>query len=271
VPGEAAYVPLAHSYPGAPAQLDRDWCSRRLKPLLEDPGRPKVGQNLKYDASVLARYGIELRGIAFDTMLESYVLDATGSRHDMDTLALKYLGRTTTHFEDVAGKGAKQITFDQVGIEEAGPYAAEDAEVTLALHRGAVAPARGRASLRRVFSDIELPLVPVLSRIERTGALLDEDSCGSRAASSASACRRSKKKPTMSPGRCSTWAHRSSSARSSSTSSSLPVLKKTPKGAPSTAEEVLQELAMDYPLPKLLLEHRSLSKLKGTYTDKLPG
>jgi DNA polymerase-1 len=217
--GEAAYVPLAHSYPGAPAQLDRELVLARLKPLLEDPGRPKVGQNLKYDASVLARYGIELRGIAFDTMLESYVLDAAGSRHDMDTLALKYLGRTTTHFEDVAGKGAKQITFDQVGIEEAAAYAAEDAEVTLPCtarcgpgsRRSRPCAACSRRSSCRWYRCCHAWSAPAPSSTR--------SSCGSRAASSASACRRSRKKPTTSPDRRSTWVRRSSSGRSCSTSS----------------------------------------------------
>ncbi|MEM6545366.1 MAG: 5'-3' exonuclease H3TH domain-containing protein, partial [Pseudomonadota bacterium] len=173
-PGAAAYVPLAHSYPGAPAQLDRDVVLEALRPLLEDSNAKKVGQNLKYDASVLARYGITLEGIAFDTMLESYVLDSTGSRHDMDTLAMRYLDRSTTHFEDVAGKGAKQITFDQVAIEEASPYAAEDAEVTLALHQTLWPKLSAEPKLNAVFTEIELPLVSVLSKMERCGALLDE-------------------------------------------------------------------------------------------------
>jgi DNA polymerase-1 len=268
--GEAAYVPLAHSYPGAPAQLDRELVLARLKPLLEDPGRPKVGQNLKYDASVLARYGIELRGIAFDTMLESYVLDAAGSRHDMDTLALKYLGRTTTHFEDVAGKGAKQITFDQVGIEEAAAYAAEDAEVTLALHRSLWPRLEAEPALRRVFTEIELPLVPVLSRMERTGALLDEEQLWEQSRELGQRLQALEEEAHNLAGQAFNLGSPKQLGEVLFDKLGLPVRKKTPKGAPSTAEEVLQELAMDYPLPKLLLEHRSLSKLKGTYTDKLP-
>src|SRR5690606_25236661 len=172
-PHEAVYVPLAHDYLGAPAQLDRQWVLDRLKPLLEDPNRPKVGQNLKYDMSVLARHGISLRGVAFDTMLESYVLDSTGSRHDMDSLALKYLGEKTIHFEDIAGKGAGQLRFNQIALEEAGPYAAEDADVTLRLHRALWPRVCEVPSLRAVFEDIEMPLVPVLSRIERNGARVD--------------------------------------------------------------------------------------------------
>jgi DNA polymerase-1 len=236
-PGEAAYVPLAHDYLGAPDQLDRDVVLAQLKPLLEDENRPKVGQNLKYDASVLANHDITLRGIAFDTMLESYVLDSTATRHDMDSLALKYLGQKTIHFEDIAGKGAKQLTFNQVKVEDAGPYAAEDADITLRLHRALWPKLEGEPGLRGVFTDIELPLVPVLSRIERQGALLSPELLG---------------------------------RQSEELGKRLAVIKKTPKGAPSTAEDVLVELALDYPLPKVLLEYRSLSKLKSTYTDKLP-
>jgi DNA polymerase-1 len=229
-----------------------------------------VGQNLKYDASVLARYGIELRGIAFDTMLESYVLDAAGSRHDMDTLALKYLGRTTTHFEDVAGKGAKQITFDQVGIEEAAAYAAEDAEVTLALHRSLWPRLEAEPALRRVFTEIELPLVPVLSRMERTGALLDEEQLWEQSRELGQRLQALEEEAHNLAGQAFNLGSPKQLGEVLFDKLGLPVRKKTPKGAPSTAEEVLQELAMDYPLPKLLLEHRSLSKLKGTYTDKLP-
>ncbi len=269
--GEAAYVPLAHSYPGAPTQLDRDATLAALKPILEDPARAKVGQNLKYDASVLERHGITLRGIAFDTMLESYVLDSTGSRHDMDTLALKYLGRSTTHFEDVAGKGAKQITFDQVGIEEASAYAAEDAEVTLALHATLWPKLQAERSLQRVFDEIELPLVPVLSRMERCGALLDEDRLWEQSRELGQRLQALEEEAHNLAGQVFNLGSPKQLGEILFEKLELPVLKKTPKGAPSTAEEVLQELALDYPLPRLLLEHRSLSKLKGTYTDKLPG
>jgi DNA polymerase-1 len=268
--GTAAYVPLAHSYPGAPQQLDRDTVLAALKPLLEDPALKKVGQNLKYDASVLARAGITLRGIAFDTMLESYVLDSTASRHDMDSLALKYLGRSTTHFEDVAGKGAKQITFDQVGIDEAAAYAAEDAEVTLALHDALWPKLVALPTLRSVFESIELPLVPVLSRMERRGALLDEDRLWEQSRELGQRLQALEEEAHNLAGEVFNLGSPKQLGEILFNKLGLPVVKKTPKGAPSTAEEVLQELALDYPLPQLLLEHRSLAKLKGTYTDKLP-
>lgn len=269
--GEAAYVPLAHTYPGAPQQLDRDAVLAALKPLLEDPNRGKVGQNLKYDASVLMRHGITLRGIAFDTMLESYVLDSTGSRHDMDSLALKYLGRSTTHFEDVAGKGAKQITFDQVGIEEAAPYAAEDAEVTLALHQTLWPRLTAEPSLQRVFEEIELPLISVLSSIERRGALIDEDLLWEQSREIGQRLQALEEEAHNLAGQVFNLGSPKQLGEVLFEKLELPVRKKTPKGAPSTAEEVLQELALDYPLPRLLLEHRGLAKLKSTYTDKLPG
>ncbi|WOJ92502.1 DNA polymerase I [Congregibacter variabilis] len=269
--GEAAYVPLAHSYPGAPEQLDRDAVLAALKPLLEDPARAKLGQNLKYDASVLARYDIAMQGIAFDTMLESYVLDSTGTRHDMDSLALKYLGRSTTHFEDVAGKGAKQITFDKVGIEEAAAYAAEDAEVTLALHQTLWPKLQEIPSLQSVFTDIELPLVSVLSRMERCGALLDEERLWEQSRELGQRLQALEEEAHNVAGQVFNLGSPKQLGQILFEKLELPILKKTPKGAPSTAEEVLQELALDYPLPKLLIEHRGLSKLKSTYTDKLPG
>ena len=268
--GAAAYVPLAHSYPGAPEQLQREAVLAQLRPLLEDPQQAKVGQNLKYDASVLARYGIELRGIAFDTMLESYVLDATGSRHDMDSLAMKYLGRSTTHYEDVAGKGAKQIRFDEVGIEQAAPYAAEDAEVTMALHAALWPRLQAQASLSRVFRDIELPLVPVLSRLERRGALLDCDLLRQQSRELGQRLKALEEEAHDLAGAVFNLGSTKQLGDILFNRLGLPVVRKTPKGAPSTSEEVLQELAADYPLPRLLLEHRSLSKLKGTYTDRLP-
>lgn len=269
--GEAAYVPVAHSYPGAPAQLDRAAVLAALKPLLEDPARAKLGQNLKYDASVLARYDIHMQGIAFDTMLESYVLDSTGTRHDMDSLALKYLGRSTTHFEDVAGKGAKQITFDQVGIEQAAPYAAEDAEVTLALHETLWPKLQEVVGLKSVYTDIELPLVPVLSRMERTGALLDEERLWEQSRELGQRLQALEEEAHNVAGQVFNLGSPKQLGQILFEKLELPILKKTPKGAPSTAEDVLQELALDYPLPKLLIEHRGLSKLKSTYTDKLPG
>ncbi|MEO0435551.1 MAG: DNA polymerase I [Pseudomonadota bacterium] len=270
-PGAAAYVPLVHSYPGAPAQLDRDVVLEALRPLLEDSNAKKVGQNLKYDASVLARYGITLEGIAFDTMLESYVLDSTGSRHDMDTLAMRYLDRSTTHFEDVAGKGAKQITFDQVAIEEASPYAAEDAEVTLALHQTLWPKLSAEPKLNAVFTEIELPLVSVLSKMERCGALLDEGRLWDQSRELGQRLQALEAEAHDLAGQVFNLGSPKQLGEVLFEKLQIPVLKKTPKGAPSTAEDVLQELALDYPLPRLLLEHRSLSKLKGTYTDKLPG
>ena len=269
-PGEAAYVPLTHSYPGAPSQLDRDTVVAALKPLLEDPDRPKVGQNLKYDMSVLARYGVELRGVRFDTMLESYVVDSTATRHDMDALALKYLGHSTIHFEDIAGKGANQLTFDQIGLEEAGPYAAEDADVTLRLHHHLWARLEGEPSLQRLFDEIEMPLVPVLSAMERCGVRVDVDML--RVQSTELATRMLEIEAE---------AHEVAGSRFNLGSPKqiqamlydelkLPVRAKTPKGQPSTAESVLQELSHEYELPRLILEHRAFSKLKSTYTDSLP-
>jgi DNA polymerase-1 len=269
--GEAAYVPLAHSYVGAPEQLDRERVLAQLKPLLEDPQRPKIGQNLKYDASVLANHGIELRGIRFDTMLESYILDSTATRHDMDSLALKYLGHSTIHFEDVAGKGAQQLTFDQVPLEEAGPYAAEDADITLQLHEALWPRLLEEDALRAVFEDIEIPLVPVLSRIERNGVLLDRDMLQQQSGELGTRMQELQTQVHEMAGGEFNLGSPKQLGEVLFEKLQLPIIKKTPKGAPSTAEEVLVELALDYPLPQLILEYRSLSKLKSTYTDKLPG
>ena len=269
-PGRAAYVPLTHDYPGAPAQLDRDRVLAQLKPLLEDGRRAKVGQNLKYDASVLANHGIELRGIRFDTMLESYVLDSTATRHDMDSLALKYLGHKTIHFEDIAGKGTKQLSFNQVKVEEAGPYAAEDADVTLRLHRHLWPRLEEQPGLTAVFREIEMPLVPVLSRIERQGALISSDLLRRQSTELGTRMEELQGRAYELAGQEFNLGSPKQLGEILFDKLALPVIKKTPKGAPSTAEEVLAELALDYPLPKLLLEYRSLSKLKSTYTDKLP-
>ena len=269
-PGEAAYVPLAHDYLGAPQQLDRQAVLEQLRPLLEDEQQAKVGQNLKYDASVLANHGIVLRGIRFDTMLESYVLNSTATRHDMDSLALKYLGQKTIHFEDVAGKGAKQLTFNQVTLEEAGPYAAEDADITLRLHRALWPRLEQEASLRTVFSEIELPLVPVLSRIERQGALLSRELLQQQSAELGARLLELQGRAHELAGQEFNLGSPKQLGEILFEKLEIPVIKKTPKGAPSTAEDVLVELALDYPLPKVLLEYRSLSKLKSTYTDKLP-
>ena len=266
----AAYIPLAHDYPGAPEQLDRDAVLARLKPLLEDPERLKVGQNLKYDANVLANYDIALRGIAHDSMLESYVLDATGSRHDMDTLALKYLGEKTTHFEDVAGKGAKQITFNAVAIEQAAPYAAEDAAVTLKLHEMLWPKLESEARLGRLYRNIELPLVPILSRIERNGARVDRQLLADQSHELGGRMATLEQNAHDLAGQAFNLGSPKQLGEILFQKLDLPVLKKTPKGAPSTAEEVLAELALDYPLPAVLMEYRSLSKLRSTYTDRLP-
>ncbi|MFV0477031.1 MAG: DNA polymerase I [Parahaliea sp.] len=268
--GEAAYVPLAHDYPGVPEQLERAAVLARLKPLLEDENIAKLGQNLKYDANVLLNHDIKLRGIRFDTMLESYVLDSVGSRHDMDSLALKYLGHRTIHFEDIAGKGVKQLTFNQIPLEQAGPYAAEDADITLRLHQQLWPRLATEPELVDVFRDIELPLVSVLSAIERQGALLSRQMLQQQSATLGACLQTLEAKAHDLAGQPFNLSSPKQLAEILFDKLALPVIRKTPKGAPSTSEEVLVELALDYPLPKVLLKYRSLSKLKSTYTDKLP-
>jgi len=269
-PGEAAYVPLTHDYEGAPAQLKRDWVLAQLKPLLESETHKKVGQNLKYDMSVLARYDIALAGIAFDTMLESYVYNSVGSRHDMDSLSLKYLSHKPISFEEVAGKGARQLTFNQVPLEQAAPYAAEDADITLQLHRCLYPKLEQAPALLKVFDEIELPLVGVLSRMERTGVLIDPERLAIQSQELAVRMEELERQAHELAGGPFNLSSPKQLQEILFDQLKLPVLKKTPKGAPSTAEEVLQELALDYPLPKVILEYRGLSKLKSTYTDKLP-
>ena len=269
-PGEAAYIPFAHDYMGAPEQLKPEFVLDSLKPYLEDPALKKVGQNLKYDMSVLAQHGITLRGIAFDTMLESYVLDSVASRHDMDSLAFNYLNEETIKFADVAGKGAAQITFNQVPLEQAAPYAAEDADITLRLHQVLWPKVAGEAALKKVFEEIELPLVPVLSRIERTGALVDDTLLFQQSQELSERLAELETQAWDLAGQQFNLASPKQLGEILFEKLQIPVLKKTAKGAPSTKEEVLQELALDYPLPKVLLEHRGLAKLKSTYTDKLP-
>ena len=269
-PGQAAYIPFGHDYLGAPAQLRQDTVLAQLKPLLEDPDIKKVGQNLKYDMSVLAQHGIDLQGVAFDTMLESYVLDSVATRHDMDSLAAEYLGETTISFSDVAGKGASQLTFNQVSLEEAAPYAAEDADITLRLHQTLWPEVCKHPTLEKVFNDIELPLLPVLSRIERTGALVDGTLLFQQSSELAERLGELEIEAWDLAGQQFNLASPKQLGEILFEKLQIPVLKKTAKGAPSTKEEVLQELALDYPLPKVLLEHRSLAKLKSTYTDKLP-
>ncbi|MGZ9057591.1 DNA polymerase I, partial [Methylomagnum sp.] len=270
-PGEAAYVPVAHDYPGAPAQLSREYVLDKLRPLLEDPHRPKLGQNLKYDANVLANHGLTLRGIVHDTMLQSYVLDSTG-RHDMDSLAENHLGHKTIHYEDVAGKGAKQIPFSQVGIEEATAYAAEDADITLRLHRHFWPKLEAEPGLRQLYETLEIPLVPVLSRIERTGVLVDVFKLAEQSRELEQRMAEIEKEAHAAAGNPFNLGSPKQIQTILYDKLQLPVVKKTPTGQPSTDESVLAELAdQGYELPRLILDYRSVAKLKSTYTDKLPG
>ncbi|MCC5859880.1 MAG: DNA polymerase I [Ectothiorhodospiraceae bacterium] len=269
-PGEAVYIPVAHDGPDAPQQLDREQVLARLKPLLEDPDRSKLGQNLKYDMSVLARRGIRLRGVRHDTMLESYVLDSTATRHDMDSLALKYLGRSTIKFEDVAGKGAKQLSFNQVPVDQATTYAAEDADVTLQLHRTLWPRLQENPGLARIYQDIEIPLVPVLSRMERNGVFVNRKLLAEQSRELAQRMQELERAAHQAAGGPFNLSSPKQIQEILFDRQGLPVLQKTPKGQPSTAESVLQELAVDYELPRLILEHRAMAKLKSTYTDKLP-
>jgi DNA polymerase-1 len=269
--GEAAYVPVAHRYPGVPDQLDRDWVLEQLRPVLENPDLPKVGQHIKYDMSVLARHGIDLAGVTFDTMLESYVLDSTATRHDMDSLALKYLGYKTTHFEDIAGKGKKQLRFDDIALDVAGPYAAEDADITFRLHEMLWPKLEEVPALATVLREIEMPLVPVLATIERTGVLVDAKMLGLQSARFAERMIEVEAAAHAAAGHPFNLGSPKQIQAILFDELSLPVLSKTPKGQPSTAESVLQELAHEHDLPRLILEYRELSKLKSTYIDALPG
>lgn len=268
--GKAAYIPVAHDYEGAPEQLDRDWVLAQLKPILEDQNKAKVGQHLKYDANVLANYQIELSGIKYDTMLESYIFNSTGSRHDMNSLAQRFLDHKTVSFEDIAGKGAKQKTFNQIDLEEAAFYAAEDADITLRLHQAIWPQLEQTPSLVSVFNDIECPLVPVLAKMEQTGTLIDPELLHSQSAEIAARLEELEIKAHEEAGETFNLSSPKQLQEILFGKLELPVLKKTPKGQPSTAEPILQELALDYELPRLIMEHRSLAKLKSTYTDKLP-
>ena len=268
--GTGAYVPFGHDYPGAPDQLDRDTVLKKFKALLEDPKQEKVGQNLKYDAEVLANYDIDLQGIRFDTMLESYVLESTASRHDMDSLALKYLGHKTIKYEEVAGKGKNQITFNEIAIDDAVPYAAEDADITLRLHEELWPRLQKTPSLEKLFNDIELPLIKVLVRMERTGVRIDANMLRKQSQELAERMLEIEADAHKAGGQPFNLGSPKQIQEILYDKLELPVLKKTPKGAPSTAEEVLQELALDYDLPALILEWRGMAKLKSTYTDKLP-
>lgn len=268
--GVAAYVPCGHDYMGAPKQLSIDYVLQQLKPLLEDSRKIKIGQNIKYDRSVLLNYDIEIRGIDYDTMLESYVWNSIGSRHNMDDLAQNYLDYKTVTFEELAGKGAKQLTFNQLKVEDAGHYAAEDADITLRLHQF-FWPQLGQVeSLKNVFSNIEMPLVPVLSHIERNGALVDAKLLGQQSIELGERMVQLERKAYEIAGQEFNLSSPKQLGVILFEQQKLPVIKKTPTGTPSTAEEVLQELALDYPLPKVLMEYRGLAKLKSTYTDKLP-
>ena len=269
-PGRAWYVPVAHDYVDAPTQLTCDWVLAELKPWLEDSSKAKVGQNLKYDQSVLARYGIALRGVQFDTMLESYVLNSVAARHDMDSLALKYLGHKTVSFEEIAGKGAKQLTFNQIELEKAAHYAAEDADITLRLHQTLWPQLQQQAGLSKVLTEIEMPLVDILSRIERHGVLINSKLLAQQSEQLASRISELEQQAYQLAGKPFNLASPKQLQEILFDQMQLPVIKKTPTGAPSTAEEVLAELALEYEFPKLITEHRGLSKLKSTYTDKLP-
>tara|TARA_B100000700_G_scaffold81744_1_gene91958 strand:- start:4130 stop:6928 length:2799 start_codon:yes stop_codon:yes gene_type:complete len=268
--GEAAYVPLAHDYLDAPAQLDRQAVLKALTPLLEDASKAKIGQNLKYDISVLASYGIRVAGPLHDTMLESYVLNSTATRHDMDSLALKYLGEKTVSFEEIAGKGAKQLTFNQIALEQAAPYACEDVDITLRLHHELRPRLEQEGRVSEVLDALERPLIPVLSHIERTGVALDAERLHTQSRELETRIRELEARAHELAGREFNLGSPKQLAEILFEEQKLPVKKKTPKGAPSTAEAVLEELALDFPLPKVIIEHRGLSKLKSTYTDKLP-
>ncbi len=268
--GKAAYVPLTHKDVEVSEQLDRDKVLQHLKPLLEDPQQAKMGQNLKYDKNVLNNYGINLQGIAYDTMLESYVLDSTATRHNMDALALKYLSYQTIKYEDIAGKGVKQLRFDEVPVAQAAPYAAEDADITLRLHEVLWPKLEQQEELKKLFQEVELPLLSVLSRIERNGVLVDAELLARQSQEIALKLKEIETEAFEMAGEPFNMSSPKQIQEILFNKMALPVKSKTPKGEPSTAESVLQELALDYPMPKLILEHRSLAKLKSTYTDKLP-
>ena len=268
--GEAAYVPVAHDYPDAPAQLSREFVLDALKPILESDQVIKVGQHIKYDKNVLANYDITLNGIGFDTMLESYVLNSTAQRHDMDSLALAYLGHKTIHFEEIAGKGAKQLTFNQINLDEAGPYAAEDADITLRLHNAIWSKLKEIPELKNLLIDVEVPLACVLSRMEQEGVLIDSQRLRQQSQDLAKRIAELENEVHEEAGEPFNLGSTKQLQHILFEKMSLPVIKKTPKGAPSTSEDVLQELALEYPLPKKIMEYRGLTKLKNTYTDKLP-
>jgi DNA polymerase-1 len=269
-PGEAAYVPLGHDYAGAPDQLDREEVLAALKPVLEDLTKAKLGHHLKYDTHILANYGITLTGQRFDSMLESYVLNSVATRHDMDSTVEKYLGLKTIHYEDVAGKGAKQITFNQVDVDRAAEYSAEDADVTLRLHHALWPQIEALPKLRALYETIEQPLVPVLYRMERTGVLVDRQLLKTQSSELAARMLELQAEAHAAAGGAFNVDSPKQLQEILFGKLGIPVIRKTPTGQPSTAEDVLEELAETYPLPKLILEYRGVAKLKSTYTDKLP-
>ena len=270
VANEAAYIPLAHDYPGAPDQLPRDEVLQRLRNWLQDDSKKKVGHHLKYDAHILARYDIALRGMQFDSMLESYVLNSVATRHDMDSVARHYLGRETIHYEDVAGKGIKQLTFNQIDLATAAPYAAEDADITLQLHQTLWKQLGQHAALRRVYEEIEQPLVPILLEMEETGVLVDRQMLNTQSGELARKMIELEARAHDLAGGPFNLSSPKQLQEILFEQLELPIIRKTPKGQPSTAEDVLIELAGDYELPAVIIDFRSVSKLKSTYTDKLP-
>jgi len=268
--GKAAYVPMAHNYEGAPVQLAMELVLSKIRPLLENPEKTIIGQNLKYDISVMARHGVSIKAKVIDTMLESYVLNSVASRHNMDALALNYLGLSTVHFEDIAGKGVKQLTFNQIELDKAGHYAAEDADITFRLHQVLWPRLQAEGRLASVYQDIEIPLVPILSDVERGGVLLDEEQLKLQSRELEKRLHELEQEAYGLAGEEFNLGSPKQLQQIFFEKLGLPVIKKTPKGQPSTAEPVLQELALDYPLPKVIMEYRGLSKLKSTYTDQLP-
>ncbi len=269
-PQNAAYIPFGHDYLGAPAQLSEKYVLSELKPILEDKCIKKVGQNIKYDLNVLSQHGIDMQGVFFDTMLQSYVLDATATRHDMDTLAAKHLNYSTIKFEDIAGTGSSQLTFNQISLEKAGPYAAEDADISLRLFNALDCRVRSEDSLLKLYNDIEMPLIAVLSRMECRGALIDGSLLLNYSQELSERLDQLERHAWDVAGKHFNLASPKQIGHILYECMGLPILKKTAGGSPSTREDVLQELALSYPLPKILLEHRGIAKLKSTYTDKLP-
>jgi DNA polymerase-1 len=269
-PNEAYYIPLMHDYPGAPEQLDRDWVLSELKPLLEANDNKKIGQHIKYDKNIFANYKLELNGIRCDTMLASYVLNSVATRHDMNSLALKYLGHKCISFEELAGKGAKQLTFNQIELELASRYAAEDADVTLRLYLALSKLINEQTGLASVLSEIEVPLSSVLAKMEQTGVLIDSQMLGQQSQDLAARIVELERQVHELAGEPFNLGSTKQLQHVLFDKMALPVVKKTPKGAPSTSEEVLQELALEYELPALIMQYRGLTKLKNTYTDKLP-